>query len=116
MSKSKPSTLEQPEKFLAGARACLGLLRGIPVVAIERLRTDERSRDVIISIIRECYSICDEAGLDLIEEIQKQGLRDTAQESLRELMRDDNPVSLEVLKEKGLKLTFGSNGPIVVPA
>jgi len=111
-----PKATEQPGKFFAEARACLGSLRGIPVVAIEALRDDEMTREVIISILRTCYRICQEAGLDIEEEIEKQEIRASAEGNLKEMMRDDRLISMDELRKNGLKLHFTDNGPVVVPA
>lgn len=114
-----PKTNKQPEKFFEDAEVCLGQLRGIPVVAIESLRNDELSRDVIISILRTCYRICREADIDIEEEIEKQHIRDTAQDSLKEMMSNEQSIggwSMKELNAKGLKIRSTSNGPIVVPA
>lgn len=107
---------EQPERFFNEAKASLAQLKGIPIVAIEALRTDEQQRDVVISIIRTCLKIAREAGLNVLEEIAKQDVRDAAADNLKDMMRDDRLISMEELKQKGLKLHFSTNGPVVVPA
>lgn len=107
---------EQPERFFNEAKACLAQLKGIPIVAIEVLKTDEIRRDVITSLIRTCLRICREANVNILEEIAKQDLRESAQANLKELMSDDRLISLDELKRKGLKLDFTTEGPVVVPA
>jgi len=116
MQKKPSSAAEQPAKFFAELKSCLGILRGIPVVAIEQLKNDPNCRTVLISVLRACYEICDDAQLDIVEEIEKQMLREEATDNLKELMRNDRLITLEELKKKGLKLAFGKDGPYVVPA
>lgn len=106
---------EQPEKFFSEAKDCLDHLTGIPIVAIDALREDESRRDVLISILRTCYRILDDAGLDIEQEIEKQDIRNVAGENLKRLMVNDRLVSLEELAENGLKIAMGKSGPMVVP-
>lgn len=107
---------EQPEKFFAEAKDCLAHLTGIPIVAIDAIKRDESKCDVLVSILRTCYRILDDAGLDIEEEIGKQDTRNLAEENLKHMMHDDRLVSMQELAENGLKIAFGKNGPIVVPA
>lgn len=110
-----PKPTEQPDRFFSEAKTCLAQLRGIPVIAIDALRNNEAKRDVIISILRTVCRICNEAGLDIEQEVIRQGTRETAQDSIKEIMSDDRLVSMEELNKKGLKLHFTDNGPVVVP-
>lgn len=105
---------DQPEKFFAEARDCLRQLHGIPLVAVEALKVDEDTREVIIDIIRICVSICKMAGFTPSGQIKKKQ-EVKRRPSLREFVDERDGVTLETLKRNGYKLAFNKDGPIVVP-
>lgn len=111
-----PKVPEQPERFFEETKVCLAHLRGIPMVAIEAIATDQMARGPIVAIVRACFEIFRNAGVDMADEMVKQIVRDAAEDNLKDIMRNDRNISMEELNAKGLKLHFTDNGPVVVPA
>lgn len=69
--KQEVNDYEQPEKFFAEMETFYRALDGIPFLAVEELMNYQTKREVIIKIVRRCFTILEAAKVDIVSEIEE---------------------------------------------
>ena len=97
--KQEENDYEQPEKFFAEMETFYRALNGIPFLAVEELMNYQTKREIIVKIVRRCFSILEAAKVDIVSELD-----DSAEDPFEGLEAD-----IEAVKPKHNEDEDGEN-------